>query len=142
MSARASKRAKFFDRDRERLRFIVGCMTDDELIRHELMNADRKRPSEVQILKNIDRKIDRFRRAHNRLSMSTGARPMPALRPVPIFFDEIEEKQCAQHVACGNCGHVWIGFYLPQVAGTLADVMECMSCPKCGAGHDRIRMRP
>lgn len=146
MSARAAKRTKLTSRDHdrghERLRFLIGCMTNEELCRHGLMNEGRERPSDRQILKNIDAKILRYQRAHSRLMRSAGV-VNRGLLPMSLMVDEIDSlSNAAQHVACSMCEHVFIGFYLPQMSGTLIDALNALACPQCGAGPDRIRMRP
>jgi hypothetical protein len=50
----------------------------------------------------------------------------PAARPV--------------HVECGECGHWWVGFYLPQPIRIAARLMGALICPKCAAAADFIRL--
>jgi hypothetical protein len=122
------------------LRFLLGCMTDEELARHDLIERGRKRPAESALMKAIDRKLQRFQRAHSRLARATGQSGIVSFGADSILIDDQEINP--QYVACSECTHVWVGFYLPQPAGQLAEVMRTLSCPRCLAGAEKIRMRP
>jgi len=50
----------------------------------------------------------------------------------------IDKSTNPQHVRCADCGHVWIGLYLPQPISTAAKIMKNLCCPMCGAGAKRI----
>lgn len=41
-------------------------------------------------------------------------------------------------VSCQDCGHKWIGLYLPQPIHIAAKIAKNMTCPKCGAGSKHI----
>ncbi len=84
MSARARKQAKMDERDSERLRFLIDCMTREELIRHSLMRDDQERPSNLQLRRAIDAKRERFYKAHRRLTGRTH---------VEVTLDELDEMQ-------------------------------------------------
>lgn len=50
------------------------------------------------------------------------------------------------YVECGDCGHQWIGYYMPMDSSKVADVMLTLRCPMCGSravrelgkGHYRV----
>lgn len=137
MSARAKRRDKLVDRDRGRLRFLIRSMSDADLVRLDLAKVGRPRPSEVELLRLIDLKIMRVRRAHARISGKNA---------IGFVFDEFGEIEPARgmltYCSCAKCDHIWPGFYLPEAATALADIMGNMICPNCGAKSDQIRMRP
>lgn len=53
---------------------------------------------------------------------------------------DVEDGKRPQNVACVECEHVWIGFYLPQPINIAVKMMKNLTCPKCGAGANKIRM--
>jgi Zn finger protein HypA/HybF involved in hydrogenase expression len=54
---------------------------------------------------------------------------------------DVEDGKNPMYVECADCGHDWIGLYLPQPISTAAKMMKNLTCPKCGAGSMRIRVR-
>jgi hypothetical protein len=53
---------------------------------------------------------------------------------------DVEDGKKPQNVACVECEHVWVGLYLPQPISVAAKIMKNLTCPKCGAGSNKIRM--
>ena len=45
-----------------------------------------------------------------------------------------------QWVRCGECGHKWIGIYLPIDVRDLAKIVKDMRCQSCGADSKQIYM--
>ena len=54
---------------------------------------------------------------------------------------DIEDATNPQQVQCAECNHVWIGFYLPQPISVAVKIMTNITCPKCGAGSNRIMVK-
>ena len=52
-----------------------------------------------------------------------------------------EEDKKPMHVECADCNHTWIGMYLPQPINIAAKMMKNLTCPKCGADSNRVRVR-
>ena len=55
---------------------------------------------------------------------------------------DAEDGKNPQRVKCWECGHVWIGLYLPQPISVAAKIMKALTCPKCGTGSKKIGMAP
>jgi ribosomal protein S27E len=44
------------------------------------------------------------------------------------------------YVHCADCGHTWIGVYLPMAMDKFAKVLRKAACPKCAASGKSIVM--
>ena len=53
---------------------------------------------------------------------------------------KIEDATLPVNVQCMECKHVWIGLYLPQPVSVAAKQMKNLTCPKCGAGSNRVSL--
>lgn len=62
----------------------------------------------------------------------------PVSTKIVVQVGDTEKPSNPQHVKCADCGHVWIGFYLPQPIMTAAKIMKNLTCPMCGAGSNRV----
>jgi hypothetical protein len=54
---------------------------------------------------------------------------------VSVPLDQVRRPQ---HVECLECGHTWVGFYLPMPIMDAARVMKALACPMCAADGRRI----
>lgn len=64
-------------------------------------------------------------------------------RPRALIFAEIfamGETRKPQWVRCGECGHEWIGLYMPIEVNRLSKIVKGMCCPSCAADSKQIYM--
>lgn len=47
-------------------------------------------------------------------------------------------ERTAMHVRCKECGHVWIGLYLPMLITDAARVLNSLHCPMCAGDATQI----
>jgi len=50
------------------------------------------------------------------------------------------ETRKPQWVRCGECGHEWIGLYMPIEVNRLSKIVKGMCCPSCAADSKAIYM--
>ena len=43
-----------------------------------------------------------------------------------------------QWVKCGECGHKWIGYYMPIEVNRLNKIVRAMRCPSCAVDAKKI----